>query len=500
MKNIAKKLMYNPVKNLNPIGVLTKSVGAGIDAYGRYMAKNNEAPVIPKADFDYTAEAKGDVFSVGFGRKSILPPDLRKQKYYMAGYSMYKPTRGILDTIYAHAIWIDDKSGKGGVVFVSLDAVGMSNRDILIIRKCLKPFCERTGCRSVQITCTHTHAGIDTLGFWGPLPKTGQTTEHMNIVRDSIIYSCETAYASRRDGALYLGSVEVEGIQGDGRTPVVYSKALTRLRFAPSDGSREIFLINFAAHPETLSDENVMISADYTTYFREKIRDTTGADTIFFSGALGGMITTADKGSNMGERIERTKEIGCELADCALGIKDEKRLSPKISMIRQELYFEVSNYVLMTMALLDVIKADRYFTKNSPNGLVLKTEMNYFEIDSLKMLMLPGEIFPEFVYGGYLGAEECSSGLSPEEANPKPLIEIAGDPDLLIFGLANDEVGYMVPPNDFLLSEESPFIERGIDRLGRRHYEETNSLGIKTGPKVAEVFAEMMEAVKNAKG
>ncbi|NLA76363.1 MAG: hypothetical protein GX851_00790, partial [Clostridiales bacterium] len=89
-------------------------------------------------------------------------------------------------------------------------------------------------------------------------------------------------------------------------------------------------------------------------------------------------------------------------------------------------------------------------------------------------------------------------GKSPD-INPVPLCEIAEDDKLLIFGLANDEVGYVLPPNDFMLNADIPYLDKCIDRLGRRHYEETNSLGPDTAEKIAEVFDGIMNTVKNTK-
>ncbi|MBS5874496.1 MAG: hypothetical protein KIC46_10310 [Clostridiales bacterium] len=69
----------------------------------------------------------------------------------------------------------------------------------------------------------------------------------------------------------------------------------------------------------------------------------------------------------------------------------------------------------------------------------------------------------------------------------------------MVFGLANDEIGYIVTPNDFYLNEQAPYLDKAVDRLGRKHYEETNSLGPRTANRIAEVFAGMMETVRRAK-
>ena len=132
-------------------------------------------------------------------------------------------------------------------------------------------------------------------------------------------------------------------------------------------------------------------------------------------------------------------------------------------------------------------------------GQALKTELSYFEFgDEVKLLMVPCEIFPELVFGGYLSAEESGTKEGPE-ANPTPLAEIAEDENLLIFGLSNDEIGYVLPPNDFLLDETAPYFEIPRDHLNRRHYEETNSLGPKTAQSIADTFEKMIQRVNEAK-
>ena len=79
-------------------------------------------------------------FTVGFGKAPMMPEDITKKKYYVAGYDINKPATGILDPLYAHAIWLDDNSGRGGVVFVSLDAVGLLKTDADIIKESLGDF------------------------------------------------------------------------------------------------------------------------------------------------------------------------------------------------------------------------------------------------------------------------------------------------------------------------------------------------------------------------
>ena len=71
-----------------------------------------------------------------------------------------------------------------------------------------------------------------------------------------------------------------------------------------------------------------------------------------------------------------------------------------------------------------------------------------------------------------------------------------GDKEILIFGLANDELGYVLPPNDFWLNEKSPYVDNGRDKHNRRHYEETNSMGPKTAEIIANTVTDLINAIK----
>ncbi|HZK22088.1 MAG TPA: neutral/alkaline non-lysosomal ceramidase N-terminal domain-containing protein [Oscillospiraceae bacterium] len=480
---------------MNKGKIASDLIRKGFKLGAKMAQKSKEVQPIPKGKFDYIKNVKSKKFTVGFGKTEILPDDLERKKYYVAGYGINNPATGVLDTPFAHAVWIDDNSGRGAVVFVSIDNVGMLNKDVKDIKSSLSKFMSETRCRSIEILSTHSHAGIDTMGIWGPLPLTGRDKYYIEVVKAGVRSAVKKAYMDKRDGDIFKGQIEVPDMQKDIRTPEVFSKTLTRLRFVPDDGERQVYFINFAAHSESLSSKNSLVSADFPCYLRRKIFRETGAETIYFVGAIGGMITMhlLDE-----DKPKSTKMIGEKLANYALSIKKEKKLKPNLSMMRQSFYFEADNTVLLIAGLIGILKVNKYTSQKAPLKIALKSEMAYFEFDDLKMLLIPGELFPELLYGGYLSKEESATGKG-SEINPKPLVEICSDKELLVFGLANDEVGYIIPPNDFLLDENMPYLSRAKDIHGRKHYEETNSLGIKTAEKLAKVFEEMYKEVLKTK-
>lgn len=482
----------------------------GVAVQAQRQAKREYVPVLEKGEFDQISKAQSDVFTVGFASQIITPPDMATHTYYIAGYKSNNPAAGVLDDLTCSAMWIDDNSGRGGNVFVSVDCVGFVRADVQAMKAELADFMRQTGCRGVEILCTHNHAGIDTMGIWGPIAlknlvgkgklgerMDGKDPKFMRLVSGGIRTATAAAYANRKEGKLYLGRKDApEELQNDKRLPFVFSRTVTRLRFVPNDGGRQLYCINFAAHSESLQGCNSLVSADFPGHMRKLVQERAGVDVMYFVGAIGGMITTHEMEKN---NIASMKRCGKMLADTILSMEEanETCLEPKINILRQQFYLPADNPVLMLGGKLGLMNAKSYPTGKGALKQSLLTELSYIQLGELQMLLIPGEIFPELVYGGYLNERESASGLGAQ-ANPRPMVTIANDPDLLIFGLANDEIGYIIPPNDFMLNPDLPYVEQVRDRLDRRHYEETNSIGPETASIIADVFEDMMRTVQES--
>ena len=458
-------------------------------AYWGCKAKIRPAPPLPDGVWD-ALDTPGSHYTVGFGRAPFTPSprEVEEKTYWLAGYGTNRPAKSVHSDICASAVYIDDNTGRGALLLISLDCVGLLRDDVLVIRGRLAGFCERTGCRAVNVFSTHCHAGPDTMGIYGKFPLSGRDKAFMEGLYWAACAAAEQAYQGRKDGKLYAGSVEAEGIQKDIRYPEVFCKTLTRLRFAPEDGSKETWVLNFAAHPEVMDQRNRAISADYVHFLRHKIESERDAKVIYFNGAIGGMITPVE--INRDDFMESCQWAGERIAEAAMGIADERELTPLVNTIRQEFYIELANVLFMLGGLIGLLPRERYATGEGPLGVSVLAEMNYIEIGDVHILTVPGELFPELQLGGYLSEEEASMG--GPEGNPLPLRELAKDENLIVFGLGNDELGYILPPNDYMLHPEKPFVEEPRDRHGRKHYEETNSAGPMTAVRVAGAFERIL--------
>jgi hypothetical protein len=429
-----------------------------------------------------TAGTTGTVWTAGYGQAELIPPDMDTNTYWIAGYAVDKSITGVLDYQMAKALWLDDNSGRGGIVIVVVDCIGLPRADVEKIRGLLKGFKEETGCRSINIISTHTHAGADTLGLWGPIGISGRSPEFMQAVYDGVINAVRQAYNSRQDGRLFYGTAVSEGIQRDSRPPLVFDQTLHCLRFQPNNGNG-IRIINYAAHPEALGSRNTLISADFPAYLTSHIKQVSGDDVIYISAAIGGLIATSRQTDVDGEELselESTILTGQRLADFALGITNEREITPDMSVYSKEVVLPVDNDVYVISTFLGVLKS-KTLPRGGRHNLSMVTEVGLLKLGDLRIFLVPGELFPELAYGG----------ASNPEINPPALIDVAGE-GFLICGLCNDEIGYIVPPGDFFLHGSYPYLQRGVDETGRSHYEETNSVGPLTAPLIIGALEELI--------
>ena len=117
----------------------------------------------------------GAKWHLGFGQASMVPENLKdgSKEYYTGGYFTQK-IDGVYDDQSANAIAMHDNSGRGTVVSVSIDGVGVNNADVRAIRAEAERKLSEQGVDSdivaINISATHCHTVIDTQGFGlGPI-------------------------------------------------------------------------------------------------------------------------------------------------------------------------------------------------------------------------------------------------------------------------------------------------------------------------------------------
>ena len=451
---------------------------------------------IQKEVIKQTLERNGPVtitgggWRLGFAKDEIMPDMNTGKTYYIAGHGSGHKMEGVLTPVYIHAVWLDC-GGKEGILWLSADIVGMTNTEVEVIRARISSSKVIKGCRAVNFSCTHSHSGIDTVGYWGKpflsIPANGKDPDYMELIYQKALLVSESAYLTRRPGALYSGRAAIPGGLHSLRPFTDKHEYLTRLRFVPADGGRETWLINVGAHPNSLGGGNRLLSGEYPYYLQVELRDQ--ADVFFGIGAIGGM-----DAAMLDEKDPQNciKLQGKLYAGATAGITEEAPLEPRIKFLRRRFYLPVDNNVLAFLAIRGTMSFHPYPDKSAATGLCMMTELTLMTLGEQKILLLPGENFISTVFGGYHDAAHSPTGEGPE-VNARPLAEIVNDENLIVYGVTNDMTGYCLEKNVFVLNPTQPYLNTATDRFGNRHYHETNSMGPRTHEVIARTLAEVVE-------
>ncbi|MDX2009696.1 MAG: hypothetical protein SFW67_05885 [Myxococcaceae bacterium] len=454
--------------------------------------------------------------------------DGKFQGLWMAGFGNTNPAFGVLDDVWARAVVFEN--GDVSVALVSVDAVGLFRDDVERIR-------ERVGKRAmgvpdyVLVSSTHTHESVDTMGQWGPIkaliPERGVDDAWLrDVFIEGAAQAVGDALLSARPAKAFSAQVSLgektRQVIEDTRDPWISDDTITVLKFTEARGDAVIgSLVAWGNHPETLSDVNNLISSDFVHFTREGVEKGVfkkdgslvaaglGGTCVYFSGSVGGLMTslgakpTSVDGDVPGDRtIAKTKAVGDIIAIAALeglaSATEEK--APNVAFGAQSLKVPIDNetFRLLTLPGVDLIRRnlvdfDRQKGVTADNIPHVFTEVSKVQLGGVRFIGVPGEIFPELVVGfdaRYAFGRPLLTANNPlppdlSKAPAPPYLNAqAGGEKPVVLGLANDELGYIVPEYDYLLHPTRPYAQQAEGD----HYEETNSLGPRTTPRLMEAF------------
>jgi hypothetical protein len=312
-------------------------------------------------------EPVSDKWSVGFAKNELTPDDYDEEYYYLGGYLKFpaQSATGVIDELWTKAVVLDDNSGRGATAFAYIDAIGIMNNDIKLIREKLSDILGPDGIVSVNVGVTHTHTAVDTQGIWGTLPQTGKNEKYMNALVEKTADAIRTAYETRSEGTLYYGSDDYGHLFSDGRGPRSYDRNIHLFRFVPDDtAKREIFITNFGAHPVYIEWANTKISADYPFYLSKTVEEKYGADFVFIQGAVGGAIhgnLCEANGVTGTTDVEKITQYGAIIADVfAELIKKAEPVAPILNVAHRQFELSVDNFIYKLVERAGITSAKGY--------------------------------------------------------------------------------------------------------------------------------------------
>lgn len=373
----------------------------------------------------------------GASAKAITPDLERHDPIYLAGFGRGRKATGIHDDIWSRCCCIRIKDTTFAIVSVDLIGVMYSEYHRIIER-----IPDSITIDHIILSSTHNHEGPDVIGLWGPGFTTGVHWEWYEEAMDTIVETIIDAYISMVPAGLRFGHADAEGFSRDSRDPHCTDDQVETIQLVDYNLTPISTMIFYGSHPEILWDKNTLITSDYPHYIYQHIEETVGGTAIFVIGAIGGLITPQVPGHS----FEDARLFGNALAAlCLESIQNSSVIwDTMIRIDSQEIDIPLTNPIFKVASILGILNRPIYHLRRDVMTAVCVIELG--EEGSLAQIVtVPGEEFPE-------------SWLELKE-------KLHADHRILI-GLGLDELGYIVPTEDFDWREyeESMSASRFLDQ------------------------------------
>jgi hypothetical protein len=279
--------------------------------------------------------------------------------------------------------------------------------------------------------------------------------------------------------------------------------------------------VNWSDHPETLDSNNTLITSDYPNWLRQYVEQHGGGMALFFNGSIGGLLSTlgdqvAIQDPETGEVAQdgtwrKAELVGRTVGELAIRAADSGTAAPVDSIVikKKVIFAPIENDGFRVGGALGIFRGRKgLWTNGQPDPTVeqrdlpqfggkvpyatghdLQSEVDYIQFRGGGKLLaeiatVPGEIYPELVNGGitrYPGADYPDA---PFEPTVRAGMHSAYP---MIFGLANDELGYIIPKCEW--DSKPPWLQNRKSHW----YGEVNSAGPEVAGAVTRSLRELME-------
>lgn len=430
--------------------------------------------------------AEGAQWKVGYSNASILTGnELAEGNDHYVGGSLSvtkKLATAQYDDQKIRTVAISD--GRGISIFASVDTFGLPNNEVRIIREKFQAYADSQNLdiTSINISALHQHSCVDTFGLNGDIINalftssfrnlfgmelpSGKNKEYMENLYKVSVQSMIDAVNDMKEGNLYYGTADMAELIHDKRDPQVFDGNLNRLRFVPADANaEETWIVNIPVHCVGHGAAGTVLTGDYPYYMEKYINENAGANFMMILGAE--LAITSD----YPEDIYRDPEIIAEyddgyaglisygklLGEVACSITNDEIVAPILNIRYTELFVPIDNSIFKLAA-----RGGLLTNTVIKNGLDYETvtEVGYAEFGTdLAIAIIPGELAPEIAFGGAVTADQSWDGT---EWNYSYFDEIT-DRKLLVFGITNDQIGYMMTENDWrsYLTENEEIVSTG---------------------------------------
>lgn len=453
-----------------------------------------------------SASAPQGSLKVGFGRVNITPAVTNAGRpVWLAGFSQHRAATAVHDPLYAVATVLDDGQTRLGIAV--LDAIGFFYDDVIAVRRA----CQTELKLDYVVVCsTHNHSTPDLMGLWGPSPlRTGVDPLYRRQVIDAAAQALREAAGNQRETKVSFHEIKTppDGLVADTRKPQVFDSDLRVMLFRDKASTHVLgSVVGWGNHPETPWSKNQEITADFPGALREALENGIiqsnrivlpglGGTHVFVNGAVGGLMTThpstvvTDPFSGAEFKTpshEKTRALGNQLARRVLDRVSNLDLpgsdQAAIGIHARTVEFPVDNQGFLLATVVGLLN------RGHSSWMHMKSEIGLITIGEASIACIPGEIYPEIVNGGVERAPGGDFDIAP--------VEVPSIRDLMpgklkfVFGLANDEIGYIIPRSEW--DEKPPYLYGAKGSP----YGEVNSVGPKTAPLIHQTMRALCEGAR----
>ncbi len=446
----------------------------------------------------------GGDLRVGFAEVDITPELQEGRPVWLAGYGHGRAATDVHDPLRARAVVLSD--GTRRIALLSLDCIGLQLPQVDRIRAGLDGF------DYVLVGSTHDHEAPDVIGIWGRTPLIrGVDDAYLERLIERSIECVRKAAEQLHPAAARFGTAADERLLRDSRLPEVKDGVIRVLRFNAPEATSEQrplgLVVQWNCHPEALGSRNTSITADFPAATVEWLRAKYDCPVVYFTGAVGGLMAPPRDlyRDAAGELLRegqfeyawRYGEDVARLADRALDNSRPITLEP-LDFATVRLALPVDNPLYRTAKLLGILTrkgiqwtgdarevSEPLRLPNPAQRMAIETEVACVQLGQLRIAAIPGEIYPELVYGKYQEPVEPNVDFPDAPLEPS-VAQLLGD-EWMLFGLANDEVGYILPKRQWDL--EPPYAYGRV----QSQYGEINSCGPDAGPLIMEALRDTVK-------
>ena len=387
------------------------------------------------------------------------------EQVWIAGFSSGRDAWGVHDDLYARALVVQKDELRIGIV--SVDWIGVLYDDAMWLQQ----LAAEAGLEfdHLILTSTHNHEAIDTLGIWGPdLLTPGRNQAYMEASFASIVDALQDCVDQLAPVRIIAGVTQTENLVHDSRLPEAKDETLVALRFERvADAQALAVVVHWGNHPEALGGDNRYLTADFPASMLASLEQAhPGATAIYWQGMVGGLMNPlhVDVTDEQGQLVpddsfEKAERLGILVAEKALAALEQGQDATGNGLLafeRRELLLPVDNPEMQLASQIGLFARTFYDADNREADpglpeLYIRSEVNAMSLGEVRIATVPGELYPEL---GLVGPEGQWYYEAPQDPGADfqgvecvaPIQTSMGDtPYKMIIGLANDELGYLIP-------------------------------------------------------